>query len=87
MSKMRRNEGGKVQEVHSSNMDPLRKEELAQLWGDETNEEWTQEWRDELTPEEQALVAKWDANACRGIRRLCDEILTLEQSNAERRNG
>lgn len=33
---------------------------LRQLWEIETNDPATQEWRSLLTPEEQALVAKWD---------------------------
>lgn len=45
------------------------KERLKQLkenfWA-ETNEPWTEEWRDELTPEEAALVETWDDRVATG---------------------
>lgn len=37
-----------------------RKEHLLDNWMNETNEEETQEWRNELTPEEEKLVEEWD---------------------------
>lgn len=42
----------------------ISKERIAQMfenWGNETNEAWTEEWREELTDEEATLVDKWDA--------------------------
>ncbi len=52
-----------------------RKAELQELWWDETNEDWTQEWRDELTKEEQALINQWDEQYGAGSLRMCQEIL------------
>ena len=46
------------------------KEELLSLWWEETNEKWTQEWREELTPEEQELVESWDNGFINGIARM-----------------
>ena len=37
-------------------MTDKRREELLFLWEAETNEDWTQKWRDELTADEQAEV-------------------------------
>ena len=56
-----------------------RKNELLWLWGEETNDPDTQEWRDELTPEEAAKVAEWDANAERGMGEMARRILELEE--------
>ena len=36
------------------------------------------EWRDELTAEEAALVASWDAAYAHGIRRISEDILAAE---------
>lgn len=36
------------------------KKYLLDLWFEETNEDWTQVWRDELNQEELALVSLWD---------------------------
>ncbi len=36
---------------------------MTTLFWAETNENWTQEWRDDLTKEEAALVAQWDHDA------------------------
>ena len=37
-----------------------REAALLSLWWSETNEKWTQEWRDGLNGEELALVESWD---------------------------
>lgn len=51
-------------------MTEQRKEELLSLWFEETNEEWTQEWRNELTADEQAIVESWDYGFVDGISRM-----------------
>lgn len=51
-------------------MTKQREEELLSLWWGETNENWTQEWRDKLTPEEQELVEGWDGRFINGIARM-----------------
>lgn len=48
-------------------MTEQRKEELLSLWLEETNENWTQEWRDGLTADEQAEVEQWDYGFFNGI--------------------
>ena len=51
-------------------MTEQRKEELLSLWWEETNEDWTQKWRDELTADEQAEVEQWDYGFMNGIARI-----------------
>lgn len=60
-------------------MDNLRREELTQLWGDETNAEETQSWREGLTPEERDYVAGLDGSYQAGTRRLCEAILIRDK--------
>lgn len=50
-----------------------RYEELQQLFWSETNESETQEWRDELTEEEAAMVKQWDSELQSGIAKLVAE--------------
>jgi len=45
------------------------------LWENETNDEETQEWRDELNSEEQELVAKWDNGFESGLSRMAQDII------------
>ena len=52
-----------------------RETELYELWSSETNEEWTQEWRDELTSAEKKLVENWDNGFEEGLIKLCKDIL------------
>ena len=54
-------------------MTEQRIEELLYLWDNETNEDWTQEWRDKLTADEQALVESWDYKFINGITRLIQD--------------
>lgn len=58
-----------------------RIESLYSLWLNETNEDWTQEWREELTQEELGLVEQWDSDYCHGTLRICQAILSLEHSD------
>lgn len=58
---------------------PSRYEELHDSFWAETNEEWTQEWRDELAPEEAALIRSWDKRSSEGMGKMCKRILELEQ--------
>lgn len=51
-------------------MTDKRREELLFLWEAETNEDWTQKWRDELTADEQAEVEQWDYGFMNGIARI-----------------
>lgn len=44
-----------------------RKNELLFYWQSETPEGWSQEWREELSVEERALVESWDARWLRGF--------------------
>jgi len=44
------------------------------LWENETNEEETQEWRDELDSEEQELVDKWDNGFDSGLVRMFQDL-------------
>ena len=44
-----------------------RKEYLLDLWFEETNEDWTQVWRNELNQEERVLVSLWDSGYSENI--------------------
>lgn len=50
------------------------KEELYDNWSNETNDSATQEWRDDLTPEEEALVRQWDARYVAGLQRMAEAL-------------
>ena len=71
------------------NIDMIRKErvdEIEELFWLETNEEWTQDWRESLTAEETALVNEWDNRVEAGMYRLAKRILELDRikrKNAE----
>lgn len=60
---------------------PSRYEELHGLFWDETNEEWTQEWREDLTQEEAALVAQWDERVRKGMLKMCQKIIEMEEGH------
>lgn len=62
-------------------MDNERREDLLHLWGEETSEPETQEWRDDLTPEERDFVASLDGGFNHGVLRLCTDILIREKLN------
>ncbi len=50
-------------------------EELMWLWENETNDEETQEWRDELNREEQELVNQWDNRFSFGLSRMLQDLM------------
>lgn len=50
-----------------------RRKELMALWLSETSEDWTQEWRDELTADEQTEVEQWDYGFLNGIARMIQD--------------
>jgi len=54
--------------------------ELESCFWDETNDEETQSWRDDLEVEEQELVDKWDGQYASSICKMCKEILALEKN-------
>ncbi len=51
-----------------------RYEDLMWLWEHETNDEETQEWRDELDSEEQELVDRWDNGFSFGLSRMFHDL-------------
>lgn len=55
-----------------------RKECLLDLWFEETNEDWTQAWRNELSQEESALVSLWDRGYSENIGCVLERILKAE---------
>lgn len=59
------------------NIPTERQEELYSLWGSETNAPETEEWRDELTLEEQEMVAQWDEQFETGIENLMQDMQGL----------
>ncbi len=63
-----------------------RVEELQYYWNNETADEDTQEWREEITAvDEQLLIEEWDNNYNTGILKLCEEILEAEREFNEAR--
>lgn len=54
---------------------PDRIDELEWFWGAETSDPETEEWRDELTEAEAALVASWDKAFSLGVKSMCERIL------------
>lgn len=60
-------------------MDEVRREQLLDNWNDETDAPETQEWRDDLTPEELEYVDRLDNNfvtgdTTRDIRAMIDDV-------------
>ncbi len=63
-----------------NSISPEREAELHELFWSETNENWTQEWRDSLNEQEQKLVDKWDADCAKGVKAIGEKILDLGKS-------
>lgn len=57
-----------------------RIEELESYFWDETNDEETQEWRNDLNDEEEKLVSEWDEKYASGFATLCEEIMKHKKS-------
>ena len=60
-------------------MDNERRLQILENLSHETNEAWTREWREELTPEELDFVAREDDRYCDGVQALCTAILIRER--------
>jgi hypothetical protein len=56
-----------------------REDDMYENWMAESNDPETEEWRDELTDDEQKLVDEWDRGYNTGIRKMCERILELEK--------
>ena len=52
-----------------------REAELQQLFWDETNDPETQEWREDLTADEAAMVEQWDTQTAKGFSQMAQDIL------------
>lgn len=52
-----------------------RVEEIEYYFWEETSEEETQEWREDLNQEESAYVDELDKAVCKGVGTLCQELL------------
>ena len=52
-----------------------RMKELGDDWNAETNDPETEEWRDDLTPQEAKIIADWDYGYADGMHQLCQEIM------------
>ena len=60
-------------------MDKERKAQIDWCLNNETNAPETQEWRDELTPEEQEYVDQQDDHFERAIAAMCSARLVVER--------
>jgi hypothetical protein len=56
-----------------------RIEEMQDSFWNETNEDWIQEWCDNLTDEESKLVEQWDKGYTKATLNLCEQILEHEK--------
>ena len=72
---------GEDNDVRILDVSEEREAELQQLFWDESNDPETQEWREELTEDEAAMVEQWDLQTARGFSRLATKI--LERSAAQ----
>ena len=61
-------------EVSISPVTPEREKYLDWAFWFETNDPETQEWRDDLTADEAALVEHWDEAVSRGICAMCKKL-------------
>ena len=52
-----------------------RRDFLDYLWGEETSDPESWEWRDDLNAEETALVESWDRAYARGVGTLAGDVL------------
>ena len=64
-------------------MDNLRREELRQLWDNESESPETMEWRDSLTPEELDYVTSLDKRYRNGLLAIASAILVREKVRAQ----
>ena len=56
-----------------------RRDYLDYLWGEETSDPATWEWRDDLNAEELALVESWDALYANSVRKISEDILARSE--------
>jgi len=56
-----------------------RMDEMEEDFWSESNDEDTQEWREDLTDEEIKVVDKWDQSYVQGTVKLCQQILDIEK--------
>ena len=56
-----------------------RRDYLDYLWGEETSDPTTWEWRDDLNAEELALVESWDALYANSVRKISEDILARSE--------
>ena len=63
-------------------MDEFRREQLLDNWNQETNEPESQEWMDDLTPEELEYVSRLDDQYDSGYLAICSAILVREKVRA-----
>ena len=61
-----------------------RFEELNSYFWQESNDIETQEWREELTAEEAALIDEWDEQNRLCMLRMCEKILENDRKRRER---
>ncbi len=58
---------------------PERMEELESYFWNESNDEETEYWREDLTGEEQKIVNEWDKQYASSVCKICGEILKTEK--------
>lgn len=58
-------------------IDPERLRQMEDNFWAETNDPDSEEWREDLTAEEAALVAEWDERVAAGITQMIEDTLRL----------
>lgn len=69
--------------VRILDVSPEREEELSWYFWNETNDPESEDWRDELTTDEAAMVEQWDLQTSAGFARLAQEILDRQLSKPD----
>lgn len=64
-----------------------REEYLYSYWSEETEDVEAEEWREELTNEEQALVESWDQQYAVGIEKLMKSLEEAQRKTREARRA
>lgn len=65
-------------DVRILNVTAEREEELRSCFWNETNDPDSEEWREDLTEDEAAMVEQWDERSSNGFSRLAQDILDRE---------
>ena len=72
---------GQPEPILTATISESRYNELPELFRTETNNEYTQIWRDNPTPEESILIDGWEKTYENGLRMLLERIAANRRDN------